>query len=159
MKLPASISSPSTGGQFMKKFATIGLVPLFAGFLWAQEASRTTTTTTTTWNGTLVDWTCQSSHSEQKESSTQTNPDQSVTHKESSRSTTVTCPVTTTTTSFGLLTSEGRYVHFDEPSNTKIVEVVKSNKDWNRFIAGKKPLTVSVVGAANGDVVVLESIQ
>jgi hypothetical protein len=143
----------------MKKFATIGLIPLFAGFLWAQEASRTTTTTTTTWNGTLVDWACQSSHTESKESSTQTNPDQSVTHKESSRSTTVSCPVTTTTTSFGLLTSDGRYVHFDEPSNTKIVEVVKSNKDWNRFIVAKKPVKVKVVGTANGEVVVLESIQ
>ncbi|SRR6266487_647710 len=143
----------------MKKFATIGLIPLFAGFLWAQEASRTTTTTTTTFNGTLVDWGCQSSHTESKESSTHTNPDQSVTHKESSQSSTVECPVTTTTTTFGLLTSEGRYVHFDEPSNTKIVEMVKSNKDWNRYIAGKKPLKVRVIGTANGDVVVMESIH
>ena len=142
----------------MKKFATLGLIPLFAGFLWAQEASRTTTTTTTTWNGTLVDWACQSSHMTQKESSTQANPDQSVTHKETITTTTVGCPVTTTTTSFGLFTN-GRYVHFDEPSNTKIVEVVKSNKDWNRFIVAKKPVKVKVVGAANGDVVVLESIQ
>jgi len=142
----------------MKKFATIGLIPLFAGFLWAQEASRTTTTTTTTWNGTLADWTCQSSHMTQKESSTQANPDQSVTHKESTTTTTVGCPVTTTTTSFGLFTN-GRYVHFDEPSNTKIVEYVKTNKDWERMIVGKRPVRARVIGTINGDVVVMESIH
>ncbi len=142
----------------MKKFATIGLIPLFAGFLLAQEASRTTTTTTTTYNGTLVDWSCQSQHMTQKESSTQTNPDQSVTHKESTRTTSTTCPVTTSTTSFGMFTN-GRYVYFDEPSNTKIVEYVKTNKDWERMIAGHRPVRARVIGTANGDVVVVESIH
>jgi hypothetical protein len=142
----------------MKKFAAMAVIPLFAGFLCAQEASRTTTTTTTTWNGTLVDWACQSQHMTQKESSTQTNPDQSVTHKESTTTTTVGCPVTTTTTSFALF-ENGRYVHFDEPSNTKIVEYVKSNKDWGRLIVAKRPVRARVIGTVNGDVVVMESIH
>ena len=68
------------------------------------------------------------------------------------------CPVTTTTTSFGLLTPEGQYVRFDQPSNTKIIEVVKSNKEWNRDIAARTPIKVRVIGTANGDVaVVLDS--
>ena len=72
---------------------------------------------------------------------------------------TVECPVLTTTTTFGLLTPEGRYITFDEPSNTKIVEVVKTNTGWTRFITERKPLRVKVIGTANGDVVVMESIR
>src|SRR5258708_26489340 len=119
----------------MKRFLAIGMIPLFAGFLFAQDQRRTETTTTkTTWNGTLIDAACQSSHSEHHEASTKTNSDQSVTTKtESSHSETVDCPVTTTTTSFGLLTSDGRYIRFDQPSNTRAVEVVSSNKSWRPY--------------------------
>jgi hypothetical protein len=67
--------------------------------------------------------------------------------------------VTTTTTTFALQTPEGQYVRFDEPSNTKIIEVVKSNDKWSKFISDRKPFKVRVVGTANGDVVVLESIR
>jgi len=133
----------------MKKFAAMAVIPLFAGFLYAQQESRTVTTTT--WNGTLVDASCQSSHTVHKESSTKTNPDQSVTHKESSSTETVDCPVVTTTTTFGLLTPEGRYLTFDEPSNTKIVEVVKSKKDWNDLINDRKPRATRSDGSPKGD--------
>jgi len=142
----------------MKTFTAMAIIPLFAGFLYAQEANRTVPTNTT-WDGTLVDASCQSTHTEHKESSTTTNPDQSVTHKESSRTETVDCPVTTTTKSFGLLTPEGHYRRFDDPSNTKIIEVVKTNDGWTKLITGRKPLKVRVVGTANGDVVVMESIR
>src|SRR5258708_40220809 len=114
----------------MKKFAAIAVIPLFAGFLFAQNQTRTETTTTT-WNGTLVDAACQNTHTEHHASSTQTNPDQSVTTKsESSRSETVNCPVTTTTTTFGLLTPVVRYIRFDEPSNARVIEIVKTNTGW-----------------------------
>ena len=142
----------------MKKFAALAIIPLFAGFLYAQEESRSTTTTTT-WNGTLVDATCHSSHIEHHDSSTTTNPDNSVTHRESSRTENVDCPVTTTTTTFGIITPEGRYMRFDEPSNTKIIEVVKGHKSWDPLIAGHKPVKVRVVGTANGDVVVMQEIR
>ncbi|HLJ48249.1 MAG TPA: hypothetical protein VKU01_19675 [Bryobacteraceae bacterium] len=142
----------------MKKFAVLAIIPVFAGFLYAQEESRSTTTTTT-WNGTLVDATCQSSHTEHHDSSTTTNPDNSVTHRESSRTENVDCPVTTTTTSFGLVTPEGRYMRFDDPSNTKIVEVVKSHKSWDPLISARKPVKVRVIGTANGDVVVMQEIR
>jgi hypothetical protein len=58
-----------------------------------------------------------------------------------------------------LRTPEGKYVRFDDPSNTRIVEVVKGNKTWSRTINEHKPLRVRVVGTPNGDVVVMESIR
>ena len=144
----------------MKKFAAIAVIPLFAGFLFAQNQTRTETTTTTTWNGTLVDAACQNTHTEHHASSTQTNPDQSVTTKsESSRSETVNCPVTTTTTTFGLLTPEGRYIRFDEPSNARVIEIVKTNKGWTKYITERAPLPVKVIGVANGDIAVVQSID
>src|SRR5579859_2050843 len=63
----------------MKKVATVALVPLFAGFLWAAggQATQTTQTTTTktTYNGTLVDAGCMNKHTENKETTTTTTPD------------------------------------------------------------------------------------
>src|ERR1041385_5178175 len=128
----------------MKKFAVAAVIPLFAGFLWAQaepapaqaaaqETRTETTTTKTTYSGTLVDAACRSTHTEHRESST-SNPDANTSRTESTHTTTDSseCPVTTTTTSFGLLTPEGKFVRFDQPSNTKVIEIVKSNKEWKR---------------------------
>ena len=159
----------------MKKIAAVAVIPLFAGFLWAQQQEApqpapqqdqaaqqsTTTTTKTTWNGTLIDAGCRTTQTEHKESSTQTSPDQRSTSasRTESSSTSTECPVTTTTTTFGLLTSDGKYVRFDEPSNVKIVEMVKGNKKWTEYIHEKKPLKVQVLGAPNGDVIVMERIQ
>lgn len=139
------------------RFAAAAMIPLFAGFLCAQETTETRTTTTKTWSGTLVDAGCQSTHTEHKQTTTK-NPDQSVTTR-TEHTETVECPVTTSTASFGLLTSDGQYIRFDDPSNTKIVEVVKTNKKWNKYISERAPLKVSVVGSPRGDVVVLESIR
>ena len=139
----------------MKKLA-IAIIPLFAGYLWAQTETRSTTTTTT-YNGTLIDAGCRSSHTEHHESTT-TTPNSQTTSKSESREMSD-CPVTATTTSFGLLTSDGKYVRFDDPSNTKVVEVVKSNKDWTRYMDEHQPIKVRVIGKANGDTVVVESIR
>ena len=143
----------------MKKFAALATIPLFAGFLFAQEQTREThtTTTKTTWNGTLVDAGCRAEHTEHHESTT-SSPGQEKTTKTESREVSD-CPVTTSTTSFGLITSDGQYVTFDDPSNTKVVEIVKTNKDWNRYMSEHQPVKVRVVGTPNGKVVVVESIR
>ena len=151
----------------MIKFAAVAMIPLFAGFLCAQDQQTTRTeshssTTKTSWNGTLVDAACQSSHSEHHESSSSTTTEGGVTtnRSESRHSeTNADCPVTSTTTSFGFMTPEGRYMRFDEPSNTRIVESVKSNRDWSRDLNDRKPIRVRIVGTPNGDVVVLDSIR
>jgi len=143
----------------MKKFAAAAIIPLCAGYLFAQQqsADRTETTTTkTTWNGTLVDAACRTTHTERKTTST---PDPNTTRTETTRTESVDCPATTTTTTFGLMTADGKYVRFDEPSNTRVIQVVKSHKDWKKFLDEKKPIKVNVIGTANGDVVVVETIK
>src|SRR5205807_10604479 len=112
----------------VSKFAVVTIVPLFAGFLLAQQPRTETqsSTTTTTWNGTLLDAGCRSSQSESKE----TKSDERGTKSTATRSESTDCPVQPTTTSFGLMTSDGKFVRFDPASNSKIVEMVKSNKKW-----------------------------
>jgi hypothetical protein len=148
--------------NLLTKIATVAVVPLFAGFLFAQteQQAERTTTTTTTLNGTLVDAGCQTTRTESHERST-TKPDENTTKTETRHSTTerVDCPVTTTTTAFGLMTSDGKFVRFDDPSNTKVVEIVKSNKRWGDAMTRHEPVKVRVVGTRNGDVVVVDRIQ
>jgi hypothetical protein len=147
----------------MKKLASVAVIPIFAGFLWAQSDQVTkteTTTTKTTYNGTLMDAGCLSKHTERSETTSTNTPGQTTTSTKTETTNQVTeCPVTTTTTTFALQTPEGQYVRFDEPSNTRIVEVVKGNKTWTELINDRKPLKVRIVGAPKGEVVVLESIQ
>jgi hypothetical protein len=52
------------------------------------------------------------------------------------------CPATATTTSFGFLTPECKYVVFDQPSNTRMVEVVKGNKKCVPGPSAKKLLAI-----------------
>jgi hypothetical protein len=137
----------------MKKLVLIAVTPLMAGFLWAQSAARTETTTTTTttksatYEGTLIDAGCRTTHAEHHEStSTDAN---GATQTRTSDSSVSECPVTSSTTSYGLVTSDGRYVRLDPTGNSKIVTIVKEKP-------GKE---VRVVGTAKGDVVVLDSIQ
>jgi len=50
--------------------AALAMIPLFAGFLFAQDRNQTTRVTTetkTTWNGTLVDAACQNTRTERRE--------------------------------------------------------------------------------------------
>ena len=153
----------------MKRFASMAMIPLFAGFLWGQqnqasqnETRTTTTTTTTTLNGTLVDAGCYTTHTEHKETTSTTPRDEkgaSTTTRTETTKKVVECPVTVTTTTFGLLSPEGRYVRFDEPSNTRIVEIVKGNKVWTQEITDRRPITVRVLGKRHGDVIVMESIK
>jgi hypothetical protein len=141
----------------MKKVATIAAVPLFAAFMWAQteQTTRTETTTTKDYAGTLVDANCYKTHTENKQTTSDAN--KTTTRTETTERTE--CPVTTETTTFGLVTPEGQYVRFDEPSNTRVIEVIKNKKEWKREIEGKEPIKVRVVGMPNGDLVVVRSIQ
>ena len=73
----------------------LALIPLAAAVLFAQARTTTTTTTRTTWNGTLVDASCQST--EHRET-THINPDRSTTTRtETTRTENVECPVSAST--------------------------------------------------------------
>ena len=153
----------------MKKLIAISAIPLFAGLMWAQteqQAQRetkteTTTTRTSTWNGALVDASCRTTHSAHRESTETAKVDENTTKttKTTTESSKVECPVTTTTTSFGIMTADGKYIPFDQASNTKVIEVMKSNKDWSRNAESRQPVKVTVVGTQRGDVIVIESIK
>jgi cytoskeletal protein RodZ len=160
----------------MKKLTAIAAIPLFAGFLMAQgqqgsqtqTESRTTETHTTTqsdsnntFTGTLVDASCHTSQTAHRESSETTHPDENTTKTTTTKSDSymTECPVTTTTTNFGLMTDNGQFVSFDQPSNTRVIEVMKKNKDWSRNMSSHKPVKVTVVGNRRGDTVVVESIK
>jgi len=134
---------------------SLALIPLAAAVLFAQARTTTTTTTRTTWNGTLVDASCQSTKTEHREA-TQINPDRSITTRtETTRAENVECPVSASTSSFGLITSDGRFIRFDNPSNARVVEFVKSN---NSFSSGA-PVRVSIAGTSQGDLAVVESLN
>jgi hypothetical protein len=142
----------------MTKFALIALVPLFSGFLYAQDTETKTTTTTTNYSGTLMDAGCVSKHTENKE--TTTNPDNSTTTKTTTTEEVADCPVSSTTTSFVLETPEHKYIHFDPSSDTRIIETVKGNKAWIKYMSDRQPIKVTVVGEkGDGELVVVKTIE
>lgn len=135
----------------MLRFSAVGASLLLGSFLYAQQpATRTETTTTkTTWSGQLVDEGCYTSHSQTKESKSS---EKGATKTQTTTTVTTECPVTPTTTTFGFVTADGKFMRFDAPSNSRIVQIVKSKKDLEKS-------KIQVVGTANGDVIVLEEIQ
>jgi hypothetical protein len=122
---------------FMKSVATMATL-LAAGSLFSQDQIRTTKTTL---NGVLVDAACQSTLTERKSQNKTTYTE------------TVECPVTSTTSSFGLVTSDGRFIRFDNPSNSRVTEIVTSKR-----LIDRAP-RVSVLGTVNGELAVVESIN
>jgi hypothetical protein len=108
-----------------------------------------------------VDASCRTSQTAHRESSETTHPDENTTRTTTSKSDSYVteCPVTTTTTNFGLITADGQYVSFDQPSNTRVIEVMKKNRNWSRDLSSHKPVKVTVVGNKRGDTVVVESIK
>jgi hypothetical protein len=131
----------------MKKLAVLAVTPLFAGFLFAQSTQETTTTTI---NGTLIDAGCRTTHTESKE----VNPTSTTTTTKDVTD----CPVSETSTAFGLITADGKFVRLDDASNARVIEMVKG-KHWRTYITDHKPIKVHVVGSQNGDVVVVKTIQ
>jgi len=66
------------------------------------------------------------------------------------------CPVTTSTTEFGLVTSAGRMLRFDAVGNTRAAEAVKSHTKWTT--SGKAP-KVKVYGVMMGDTLQVQEIR
>jgi hypothetical protein len=142
----------------MTKFALFALIPVFSGFLYAQDTETKTTTTSTNYSGTLMDAGCVSKHTENTE--TTTNPDSSTTTKTVTTDEVATCPVTSETTSFVLETPEHKYIHFDPSSDTRIIETVKGNKAGRKYMSDREPIKVTVVGEkGDGDMVVMKTIE
>jgi len=67
--------------------------------------------------------------------------------------------VSASTNRFGLITPEGRFIRFDDPSNSRVIQIMKSNTTLNRHLSENSPLQVRIVGSANGDVAVVQSLD
>jgi hypothetical protein len=131
------------------RYAKLSVIALLAIPLVAQVRTEVTTTKTT-WNGVLVDANCQNTYTERRE--TTNDP---LRRTETTVTQTVNCPVTPTTNTFGLVTSDGRYIRFDNASNARIVDMVRTD----RAFVQQSPAKVTVIGMANGDVAVVESLN
>jgi hypothetical protein len=131
------------------KTQTLLLIPFSAALVFGQSK--------TTWIGTLVDATCQNTRTERTESK-ETNSQRSVTTTTETRTENLDCPVTSTTNSFGIVTADGRFVRFDNPSNTRVIEIVRKDQGFNRSASDRAPMRVRVIGTATGDVAVVESL-
>ena len=127
----------------MRSATMIGSL-LFAGLVFSQEQIRTTRTTL---NGVLVDAACQSTLTEQR------------TQNKTTYTETVECPVTAATNAFGLVTSDGRFIRFDNSSNSRVIEVVTKNRALETRPSARSPFKVSILGTVNGDVAVVESLN
>lgn len=142
----------------MQRLTVIGVIPICAGFLAvAQDQTTRTETQTTTWNGMLVDATCEASHTVHKVTTTTKSPGSVTTRTETTRTETV-CPATPATTRFGVVTSDGRFIRFDQPSNQRVMQMMRENQGWNRDVATSNPVRVTVVGTQNGDVTAVNSL-
>ena len=54
---------------------------------------------------------------------------------------------------------DGKYIHFDNASNSRIVETIKNNKTWTTYVTERKPIKTRIVGTLNGDVVVIKELH
>jgi len=144
------------------KLLTIATLPLFVGFLCAQQSTQSESTTTTTTSnapvnmeGTLIDQGCYTTHSHSKETTSDpTTTTTTTTTKDSSD-----CPITTSTTNFSLRTSDGRVVRFDPESNARVVEMMRSDRTFSDDMNRHRPVKVRVVALPNGNVMVIKDIK
>jgi hypothetical protein len=63
------------------------------------------------------------------------------------------CPVSGTTTAFGLATSDGKYFKFDDAGNSQ------AGKELQKAGAKTGDVTASVSGTLEGDTIKVQSIQ
>jgi hypothetical protein len=103
-------------------------VVLCGGSLWAQAGNQRSSETPSNWSGLLADASCK-----------EKNPSDA-------------CAVSTSTTAFGLVASDGRFYKFDQNGNSKVVEGIQKS--------GGNATSVSVTGTLqSGNTIKVESIQ
>ena len=69
------------------------------------------------------------------------------------------CPVSSSTTEFGLKMEDGKTVRFDLVGNQRAQDSVKNDKSWNKDISANKPIHAKVNGVMTGDKIVVASIH
>ena len=127
----------------MNKFLTAAVIALVGGYLGAQtHEGELRKPKTTTWKGTLVDSGCRSPGSERQKTSDYSS-----------------YPAGIPTTSFGLITADGKCIPFDVGSNEKVEGMLKMKTDWSENTVKIKPTKVDVVGAERNGKISVDEIQ
>jgi hypothetical protein len=119
---------------------------------------------TTTFRGTLVDMNCAAgSPAGAATAATRTanppSPDQANTANRAASDSGAACPVTASTTNFGMKLQDGTTVRFDLVGNQRAQDAVKSNKKWTKLLAENKPINAKVSGAMSGEKLIVSSIH
>lgn len=129
----------------MKKLTMTVVISLFAGHLCvqAQQAQQLdqihSKPKTTIWKGTLVDSGCPSQT--ERRNSSSTNRD-NTTDSSASQS----GSDSATTTSYALVTEDGKCMPFDLDSNEKVSGLVKIGENWSENTGKNRPTKVEVIG-------------
>ena len=157
------LAIPKKMGKNMR-FATVAFISIFIGCLGAQTSqteTRTAKTTTTAatnpvdLNGTLFDQNCYTTHFREQE----TNTNQNTTTTTVTTKVSTDCPVTASTTTYALMTPDGRIVRFDADSNREVRRMMKSEPGLYEEMKFHRPIQVHVVAMPNGDVMVIKEIK
>jgi hypothetical protein len=128
----------------MNRFVTATVIALVGGCLWAQtQTGEMRTPKATTWKGTLVDSGCRSPQPPRQKTTSDTGS----------------YPTGTSTTSYGLITADGKCIPFDLDSNEKVSGMLKMKTDWSENTVTIKPTKVEVLGTENGGKISVEEIR
>lgn len=128
----------------MNKLLMSAVIALVGGCLWAQtQEGKLPKSKTTSWKGTLVDSGCRSSNSEHQKTTGDSKPYRGG----------------TSTTSFGLITADGKCIPFDLDSNEKVAGMLKMRTDWSENKAKIQSTKVEVVGTEEGGEISVDEIQ
>jgi len=69
------------------------------------------------------------------------------------------CPVTASSSQFGLKMDNGQVVRFDLVGNQRAQDALKNNKKWSSSVTANKPLQVRISGVLQGDKLIVSSIH
>lgn len=69
------------------------------------------------------------------------------------------CPVTSTTKDFALVTNDGRFLQLNDEGDAKVASELKTNNKWNKAINSNKKISASVRGNLEGDTLQVESVK
>jgi hypothetical protein len=69
------------------------------------------------------------------------------------------CPVTSASNQFALVTSDGHFYKFNSEGDSKVASELKTNSKWNKAMTGNKKIMASVRGTLEGDTLQVESVK
>jgi hypothetical protein len=113
---------------------------------------------TSAFKGVLVDMSC-AAGATSSTSSTSAQAAPATSANRSSGDSGSNCPVSASSSRLGMKLDDGRTVRFDLVGNQRAAEALKNDKRWSKDLTEGKPIHTKVIGALNGDKLIVSSIQ